>query len=647
MPEIYKFGDFELDPEDETLANDGQVAAINRRAFQVLLLLVERSGEIVSKDDFFNSIWQNAFVEEGNLTVAIATLRRVLNDDPRQPKFIQNLPRRGYRFIAPVSRVPKEQPAVADDGPSENVAAEPVDLAAPPHTADIETPTNSPLPWRKLIPIGIGAAVLLAVLSAAATYFRSPVESNAKPAPATPLIRSIAVLPVDFANDENEYIAEAFADRLTRELSKIPDLRVVSQRSTQAFKGKTDDKAAIAQKLNVEAVITGRIEGASNNLTAGFELTDLRSGNVAWSNRRAFSPDILLTCHKLLASELATALRPGFEPTAASIGTTDREAYLLYLKGKYYYERRQELTSSNTYDKAVEYFKQAIDKDPTFPLPYVGMAKAYAQASVGSNIVPRSVPERYQIVGAYIQKALQIDPNLSEAVAARGLNEFFIAQMPQWEQARQDYERAIELDPNNAQARHWYAEYLALVGRFDESFAEYDRAIALDPLSMAVRGDKCFAYMFASQFDQAAGCIEDVQRADPAFQRTYYWAASIYLSMHRYKDATDSFNKAIVGSAEDAEAAGYHKILSDAANTNDDRTFWRAFARVAEMRKNKFEVAYSYAQLGEADKAFEILEAKIGNWEGTNPFHLADPKYSPLYGDPRWAELRRKLGRPE
>jgi len=517
MPTKFQFGDFLLDADEESLHRAGQKVNVNRRTLQVLRLLIERRGEIVSKQEFLDTVWAESFVEEANLSVAIAAIRKALGDDSKQPKFIENIPRKGYRFIADVTNADENRSI--DTAESEDAVEQ---------TAAALLPSAAQPFYKKYMTMIAASAILL-----------------------------VAVL-----------------------------------------------------------------------IVFGYKGFVVESDHL-WAN---------------IPSDLKSHFSEKEKKYIETHGTDDREAYLHYLKGRYYWDRREEKIGDSYYDKAVDEFKLAIDKDPSFALPYTGIANALAQMSGGSkNVLPNN--ERYRVITSYLRKAIEIDPTLSEAHASLGMNELFLAPKPQWETAEREYRQAIELDPSNAQARHWLAEYLAMTGKSDESLAEYDRAIELDPLSMGLRGDKCYAYMFARRNDEAVRCIEEVITLDPNFKRTYWYAFSIYSSTGEIGKAIHMWLKLEYG--DDNELAKqYEPKMRDAFESGGERAFWRVYLEFCHNSVNNggFGRSMALAKLGDADEAFTELEKVVAAGGGNVAYLKVWPFFESLHDDPRWHILLRKIG---
>jgi len=648
MPIIYRFGDFELDAKEEILSRDGRIVQINRRAFQVLRLLVERAGETVTKEEFFEAVWENAFVEENNLSVAAAVLRKALNDDPKSPRFIETIPRRGYRFIGEVTVV--EEPAATHAQTNEGSFAAPLDTAASPDTSRPTEPgirnSVSPLVSFRSRKILVGAAacfVLLLLVGAGFKYF-SPGSVHVF-TPAKPVFESIAVLPFRYAELDDEYLADGITETLTGDLSRVSGLRVVSQQSASKYKGDNIDLAEAATKLNVQSLLTGKFEHRNNEIVLNIELTDTSTKNAIWNGQYFLNANNVLDVQQMLARDIALKLRAPYNAVQTA-PKPDQKAYILYLKGKYYWDRREEPQDGGYYDKAVDLYKQAIDIDPSYALPYVGIANAYSQMGINSKYCPKTPGERFDIVNGYVAKALEVDPNLADAYATMGLTDLYLGKRPQWQKAEESFRRALEINPNNARARHWFAEYLALTGHYDESLAEYERAIAVDPLSMAVRGDKCYAYWFAGRSDEAVSCIEAVREMDPSFKKTYWYLFSIYPTANRYADAVEVF-RIIENDTPSLKqyAEEDYSAFKNALKANDPAVeFWKVYLHIFTREKSEWQLAFAYAQTGQNDKAFVELDKVIEMGGGIVAYIPSLPLYKPLHNDIRWKVVRTRIG---
>jgi len=439
MLSFYRFDEFELDVKEEILSRDGKILPINRRAFQVLLLLVERAGETVTKEEFFEAVWDNAFVEENNLSVAAAALRKALNDDPKAPRFIETIPRRGYRFIAEVTFVAEPEAAVQAESAvssvveiAENASGDSLAAANGALTPNLSESEQNIQPVgffrsRKVLFGAAGCFVILLLVGAGFKFFAPgsvPVFT-----PTKPVFESIAVLPFRYAELDDEYLADGMTGTLTGDLSRVSGLRIVSQQSASKYKGDNIDLAEAATKLNVQSLLTGKFEHRNNEIVLNVELTDTSTQNAIWNGQYFLNANNVLDVQQMLARDVALKLRAPHNAVQTA-PQPDQKAYILYLKGKYYWDRREEPQDGGYYDKAVDLYKQAIDIDPSYALPYVGIANAYSQMGINSKYCPKTPGERFDIVNGYVAKALEVDPNLADAYATMGLTDLYLGKRP-------------------------------------------------------------------------------------------------------------------------------------------------------------------------------------------------------------------------
>jgi len=467
IPHLYQFGDFQIDIVEETLRQGGEKRSINRRTFQVLRLLVERAGQIVSKQDFFDTIWADTFVEDNSLTVAITALRKVLGDDPKHAKFIENLPRKGYRFIGEVTII--ERPPA--NGPKRIGAGVPHPVSGP------RTVVKGRAIFITILTVSL---LFMAVILA---FDRFGLPGVIKPSDRN-RIDSIAVLAFQNNDPDTEYLSDGLADSLINSLANIPNLRVIDRNSAFQYKDKGVNADVIANDLKVQAVLTGNITQNGDKLTIDARLTEGRSGHELWTKRYESTIATALMLHSQMASDISGVIgQRDNKPAMRKGGTDDPEADRLYLKGLYFWNKRTVIDIN----RACDLFQQAIDKDPTFALAFVGMAKCYAQKDFAPNPGP-STTERMDLVRGAVLKALEIDSDLGEAYGVLALNECYY----QFDltNAERHYRQAIELNPKDATAHHWYAEFLAMQGHFDQSLREYDLALDIDPISFAIRTDR-------------------------------------------------------------------------------------------------------------------------------------------------------------
>jgi len=637
---FYRFSDFELDLEEESLLKNGEKMNINRRTFQVLSLLIERKGEIVSKESFFEVVWDGGFVEDNNLTVAITNLRKALGDDAKQARFVENLPRIGYRFVAEV------------EGPFDRATAKSEPLI-PPHAAPPDVPdsgTFDALPPKMrfgrrpvLGLVGIVTILLIGILAFGnSNYLRLWYPANA-----SEQIDSIAVLPFEDGTDGSEYLVDGLTDGIISDLSRIRRLRVIDRNSAYRYKRNTADAAGAGRNLGVQAVVTGQVQRSGDDLLITAEIVRVETGAMLWRQRFQRKVSEMVTTQLDISRAIVQAAVPQMAEADRSLNSNreavNPKAHDLYLKGRYYWNKRSNIDIL----RSVDLFKAAIEEDPTYAYAYVGLADAYTLGNFSE--VGINSDEQVALSRGAVMRALEIDDSIGEAYSARAINKVYYDR--DFRGAEADYRRTIELSPSYSVGHHWYAEFLSMQGRFDESYHEYDLALALDPLSLPIRADLAFAHYYARDYDTALELLNKVTVLDPRFERAYTYLTFVYYEKGMYKEAVEALLKIVEIQFQNGQISApaleqyrqYYGILGEAANGNDPKVFWR---KVVEQKFDPapFSAAVGYARIGERDRAFEYLEASLKSRYSGMVWLKVSPELDSLRNDSRYPELLRRIG---
>lgn len=614
----YSFDGFRLDVVDETLWRNNEKLNINRRMFQVLLLLIEKKGAIVTKDEFFEKVWDGSFVEDNNLTVTIAALRKALEDDPKQAKFIENIPRKGYRFIAKV-----------------NVDQ---DLSVPD-----TLPSHRRSSRSRSLSVGAAAAVLLTVLSIAAVSYKAFWWTE----PAAQRIESIAVLPFENKDPSNEYMAAGMAEAISASLAKIPGLRVIDRNSTDLYSSENADPQAAGRDLNVAGIVSGRIDKQSDIPIVTVNLTDIASKRTLLQQQYRLPQGDMIAVQQEILRSIAQNLNRSTEEleTAVKPPTLNPEAYDLYIQGRYYWNKRINVEVV----RSADLFRSAIAKDPNFAKAYIGLAQALSLGNFSDQGI--SVKESVSLAKSYVQKALEIDPTLSEAYAVIAIGQCYT----DWEfaAADQNYHRAVDLSPNDATAHHWYAEFLSMQGYTSASFDEYAKAISLDPLSLPIHTDMALGFFYANHPDRAIDLLLQAKQMNPDYTRTYQFLSRVYRERSMFAESIDAFEQqyeieyqnGAIGSNRRDYLKKYAANLRKALAAGGPEGFWRAVANsdfVAQL--GPYEAAIAYAKLGENDQAFKFLEEAYRQHYSGLVWLKVDPEIENLRQDPRYTEMLRRVG---
>jgi TolB-like protein/DNA-binding winged helix-turn-helix (wHTH) protein/Tfp pilus assembly protein PilF len=606
-PRFYRFGTFQLDVRSGELRRGGVKLRLPGQSFQVLVRLLQRPGEVVTRDELRQLLWPaDTFVDfDEGLNAAVKKLRAALGDSAENPRFVETLPRRGYRFLCPVATV-----------------------SAPPEVTAVVAPgKRSWLRWAV-------AFLLVAAAASAATVLW--VRRSARAAP----IRSIAVLPLrNLSNDpQEEYFSEGLTDELITRLASLQGLRVISLTSVMQYKDTRKPLAQIARELNVDAVVEGSVMRSGGRVRITAQLIEAASDRHLWAHSYEREPRDVLALQNEVTRDIADNIRLSLDPAAqqrlAAAPPLDPQAHEDYLRGRYYWSRRR----GDDVNTAIRYFEQAIALDPNYARAYAGLADSYAMLGAYAVLPQEEVIPKAR---AAALKALELDENLPEAHTSLAV----IAQNYDWDwpTAEREYRRAIELDPNYATAHHWYAEFLANQGRFDEAFAEIERARQLDPLSLIILSDRGAILYYARQYDRSIEQFRAVLAQDPDFPRALM---VVYPCIEAGK-----FDEALAELAKwrrpDEQPWRLNGLVLIYARSGRRAQAERVVRELEQMNRrqplNPGVLITTYVAVGRKREAFALLQrAYDEHWAPLNSLKV-NPFFDPLRGDPRFQELLRRL----
>jgi TolB-like protein/DNA-binding winged helix-turn-helix (wHTH) protein/Flp pilus assembly protein TadD len=626
-----RFGVFEVDLRAGELRKHGMKLRLPEQPFQVLAMLLERPGEIVTREELRNRLWTaETFVDfDHGMNKAINRIRGALGDSATSPRFVETVARRGYRFIADVAVV-EGAPAVGGDATAAVLVR--VDDEA---LATIAAPISR-VRFRRWYPLTItGVALALASLVIVWTL-----QSRASP-PGP--IRSLAVLPLENLSGDGsqEYFADGMTDELIATLGHISALRVISRTSVMPYKRARKPLPQIARELNVDAVIEGTVLRAGGQVRITAQLIEARDDKHLWSD--SYDGDLrdTLTLQNRVARAIAEQIRINLNPqeqaTLKRTKVLDPEAYEAYLKGRYFWNKR----TGDDLEKAVGYFNRAIERDPTYAQPYSGLADTYALLGDWEYgvLAPRDALPRAKAAAV---KALQLDDLLAEAHTSLA----FCFDAFDWDlkSAETEFRRGIELNPGYATAHHWYAWHLSVSGKNSEAIAELKKAQTLDPLSLIINADLAelllIAHLTGESIQQSRKTIE----MDGSFPLAHNQLAVAYLQDQRYEDAIAELRKAVrLSAASPTCIANLARAFAASGRRNE------ALQLLGDLKQhsrasysNAAEIAVVYAALGDRDQAMTWLET--GYQERFNPSVLLRPGFDSLRADRRFEDLERRVG---
>lgn len=631
-PVRLRFGVFEVDLRAGELRKHGVRVRVQEQPFQVLAMLLERPGQTVTREELRNRLWTaETFVDfDHGVNKAVNRIRDLLGDSATSPRFVETVPRRGYRFIAEVAVVEGAQIARPDARTGDLVPVE--DASVAPVSA-----RPSPARVRRWYPRTIsGVALALASIVIVVWAVQSRVP---RPEP----IRSLAVLPLENLSGDTsqEYFADGMTDELIATLGQISALRVISRTSVMPYKRARKPLSQIARELNVDAVIEGTVLRSGGQVRITAQLIEARGDTHVWSETYDGDLRDTLTLQnnvaRAIAEHIRVTLNPQEQATLKQAKVVDPHAYEAYLKGRYFWNKR----TGDDLQKAVEYFRLAIQRDPNYAQAYSGLADTYALLGDWEYgvLAPR---EALPQAKAAAVKALQLDNTLGEAHTSLA----FCLDVFDWDLASADREfrRAIELNPGYATAHHWYAWHLSLLGRNDDAIAEMKKARNLDPVSLIINADLAELLLIAHLTDESIQQSRKTIEMDANFPLAHNQLAVAYLQRNRIDEAVSELQHAVQLSTGSATCTAN---LARAFAVSGRRT--EAIQLLGDLKKrssvsysNASEIAVVYAALGDNDQAMTWLEK--GYEERFNPSVLLRPGFDALRADARFQDLERRVG---
>src|ERR1700733_9843211 len=535
---VVRFGPFEVSFDSGEVRRAGLKIKVQQQPLKLLQILLERPGEVVSREHLRKQLWANESFGDFDqaVNIAIGKLRNALGDSAENPRFIETLPKRGYRFIAEVSLLHSNDQSgglasVSIGPPPDNSASS--ELPPAPSIAQPPVESLAIRRWtaRRIIVLCLAIAIFVTLLHFARV--RRPTG-----------IRSLAVLPLEnFSGDASQdYFADGMTDELITDLAQIRALRVISRTSVMMYKGARKPLPQIARELNVDAVVEGTVLLSGNQVRITAQLIKAPADKHLWAESYEGDLRDTLALQEKVARAIAEQIRievtPQEQAKLMAAKTVDPDAYEAYLKGRYFWNKR----TADGLKKAVDYFNQAITKDPSYAAAYSGLADSYALLGDWQYAVmnPKEAMPRAK---AAAMKALELDDSLGEAHASLA----FCLDGFDWnfEAGDREFRRAIELSPGYATGRHWYSWHLALLGRNSEAIAEMTKAENLDPLSLIINADLAELLLIAHFPDEATEQSRKTIEMDPNFAFAHNQLAQAYLEKQMFAEAIAELEKAI------------------------------------------------------------------------------------------------------
>ena len=633
---FYEFGSFRIDRRERLLLHDGEPVALPPKVYDTLLALVMHSGHIVEKEELMKTVWPDTFVEEANLTVNISTLRKALGEGESAHNYIETVPRRGYRFILPVTEVTNDgadslvkehaKPRVEEEREVDAKKGQPAQLRR------LQTLAHSQK--RGLSIIGISMLVGLALIA----YYTWPkrAESGLK-------VRSIAVLPFKplVSDNRDEPLEMGMCDALITRLSGLNQLVVRSTSSVVKYNKPGQDSMSAGRELGVDALLEGFVQKSGDRIRVTAQLLSISDGKHLWSGQFNANFTDIFAVEDSISRQMVDALLPNLtgeeRRRVAKHYTENVEAYELYLRGRYFLDQR----TPEGLAKSIDYFKQATEKDPRYALAFAGLADSSVVLAVRSDMPPR---DSYQLAKTAAMRALEIDDTLAEAHTSLANVRYWYDW--DWSGAESEFKRAIELSPNYPAAHQLYGSYLITMGRHEEAFSEVQHAHALDPLSLSVSVQVARVLYFSHDYDQAIAQCRKTLEIDPNFGGARLFLGRSYKEKRMYQEALTELEKAreaLKGSAEVLSLIGYTYAVSD--HRLEAKRVLEELQGLSKQRYvSPYHLAMVCAGLGERDTTFLWLEKAFGDREGRLTILKFAPEFDSLHSDPRYADLLRRVG---
>jgi TolB-like protein/DNA-binding winged helix-turn-helix (wHTH) protein/Tfp pilus assembly protein PilF len=665
LPQSIRFGeDFELDLSPRRLRRGSRVLKLERIPLEILILLLEHRGEIVSREKIVARVWGNdVFLDTDNsIRGAIRKVRQALKDDPETPRFIQTVTGRGYRFIAPIIS-PEEEHPTAPPKPEASVPAGTQNFVSEPDRwlqggslglTDQERERTAGVPGTETAPgqvhrrartwlfVGLASMAVLSILSLLAFWgwrgSRVPAVLQRKTV--------LAVLPFDNLSQDpdQEFFSEGLTEEMITQVGKLnrDQLKVVARSSVAKYKGSTLAAREIGKELNADYLVQGSIRRSSDHVRITVQLIQARDQTDVWTESYDRElKDVLAVQDSVvrsIASEIHIALTEEEEKRLATPRQLSPAAYEAYLKGRYYWNKR----TGESMQKAEQDFEQAIDNDPTYAKAYSGLADCNSGlAWHGYKSPAEALPKAY----AAARKALEINPDSAEAHASLALA---MTHHWDWSGAEAEFRRALQLDPQYANAHHWYGDYLSIRSRHGEALAEAKHALELDPLNLMISTWVGLRYYMARDYSHAIDQNRNSVELDPNFAAAHLLLGEDYREAGLQSEAVNELKKAANLSGDSPlYTAQVAVALAVAGRNGDALQIAHELETISRKRYvSPYGLAQIYAALNQKEDTFKWLQAAYEDHAVWMEYLAVDPIFDRYRSDERFKDLLRRVGLP-
>jgi TolB-like protein/DNA-binding winged helix-turn-helix (wHTH) protein/Tfp pilus assembly protein PilF len=611
-----RFGVFELDKEAGQLSKNGIRVRLSQQPLQVLSVLVERRGEVVSRKDLHKLLWSSdVFVDfDHGLNKSIQKLRDALGDSPERPRYIETIPRLGYRFIAPVTEAPKNQPSTQAEVPMRI-----------PELSTNPSVGRDPKRGRLRLWLGICAAIV----ALAGTWLAMLRHTSAKP------IRSLALLPLDNLSGDpaQEYFADGMSDELITMLAKNSTLRIVSRTSVMQYKGARRPLPEIARALGVDGILEGSLSRTGNQVHLTLQLIRADTDAHLWAESYDRSGSEVAALPGEAARDVATRLE-SVVASPSSARAVSSEAHDAYLRGWYFLGKRDA-------DKSVTYFQRAISIDPSWSQAYSGLAEAFQTEGVLGMMPQADAVVKTETAA---RRAIELDPQNGQAYSTLGLTQGVFEW--NWTEAERNLKHGTALSPGNSNAIFEYANYFLAMNRPEEAVQHMRRVLELDPHSFMLNRLFGETLYLARHYDEALTHLQQAEEMEPDKPtQILFWMSRAYEKKGMRDQAVSS--DILQVATYDAASARNLRLVYERDGWN---AYWQARMKMMLAREKDFcapyDIAVNYVRLGMPHLAFPLLKAAVDQkcWEVS--WVMADPMMDGIRDDPRYNDLLRSMNLP-
>lgn len=608
---VYEFGPYVLDRPRRLLTREGAPVGVTPKAFDLLALLVENGGRVVSKETLMDALWPDTEVEESNLTFQISRLRKALGDG----RYVVTIPGRGYQFAGAVQQVtPVETETIVEDGQRMTITV---------------SERRAVWPW---VVVASAAAVIVMVAATVLFLMR-------RTQPQAPGVRSIAVLPFRplVAAQRDESLELGMADTLITRLSHIPGVIVSPTSAVRRFSKLDQDPLAAGRELGVETVLDGSMQRSGDRMRVTVRLLRTADGETLWASQFDEGVRDLFAVQDRVADGVARSVAPSLSGRAQQLlakkPTGDLEAYELYLKGLYLKERDG--------PRAREFFERAIERDPQFAAAWAAIADTWLLRGRFTDTNPR---EFFENARSAAEKAIALDPDLADGHVA--LAAVYGDYLWRWDDAEREYERALALNPNHANAHAWYAALSVFRRKFDRALEHSHRAEEIDPLSQLVLVNRGMCLRFSGRNEEAIRSLEETLRLHPNFPPAMLHLGMAYVNAGRAEEGMKRLGDALLVRRNPSQLPALYAYAAAKAGHRDEAL--RIVRELEERGKREpvadYNLALIWTTLGDFDRAFPLLERAYEKRSYLLRVITVEQGYAPLRADPRYADLVRRMG---